>query len=257
MLALIATFAAMPSSAQASHAWLDFHWPRAENPFRVRLGDNVSSVWDPYLAEASQQWTASSVLNTRIVAGSTTGRRCLPTLGRVEVCNYTYGNTNWLGLATVWANGGHIYQAIAQMNDTYFNVAPYRNRAWRRLVMCQEVGHTFGLAHQDEDQFNANLGSCMDYSNDPNGPPSNERPNLHDYEMLEAIYAHLDGNGDDDASRLSGLASADYEAFINADMQAVESWGVEMSKSADGRTSLYMRDFGNGLKTFTFVFWVP
>jgi hypothetical protein len=40
-------------------------------------------------------------------------------------------------------------------------------------------------------------------------------------------------------------------------MQAVESWGVEMSKSADGRTSLYMRDFGNGLKTFTFVFWVP
>ena len=58
------------------------------------------------------------------------------------------------------------------MNDSYFNTAKYNTPAWRRLVMCQEVTHDFGLDHQDEIFNNANLGSCMDYTNDPDGKPS-------------------------------------------------------------------------------------
>ena len=33
--------------------------------------------------------------------------------------------------------------------------------------MCQVGGHDFGLDHQDEDFINANLNTCMDYTNDP------------------------------------------------------------------------------------------
>lgn len=55
--------------------------------------------------------------------------------------------------------------------------------------MCQEVGHDFGLDHQDEDHYNTPLGSCMDYSANP---VPNQRPNQHDYDMLETIYAQFD-----------------------------------------------------------------
>jgi predicted Zn-dependent protease len=59
-------------------------------------------------------------------------------------------------------SGSHIVQGTTKVNDTYFNTATYNTRAWRQLVMCQEVGHTFGLDHQDETFNNPNLGSCMD-----------------------------------------------------------------------------------------------
>ena len=52
--------------------------------------------------------------------------------------------------------------------------------------MCQEIGHDFGLNHQDVDFTNYNLGSCMDYTNSPD---SNQKPNQHDYYQLELIYA--------------------------------------------------------------------
>jgi len=38
------------------------------------------------------------MLNTTIVAGGTTARRCRATIGRVEVCNAAYGNNGWLGV---------------------------------------------------------------------------------------------------------------------------------------------------------------
>jgi len=85
---------------------------------------------------------------------------------------------------------GHIVQGVVKLNDSYFNTAKYNTVGFKNLVMCQEVGHTFGLDHQDETQTNINLGTCMDYTTNPVGPPSNEHPNAHDYEELESIYAH-------------------------------------------------------------------
>lgn len=43
--------------------------------------------------------------------------------------------------------------------------------------------------------------------------------------------------------------------FANADVYAQRNWGVLVSESADGRTALYMWDFGKGFKIFTFVFY--
>src|SRR3989338_9291943 len=190
---LVLSFGGLVSVVYANHSWGGYHWARTSNPFTLKVGDNVSSAWDPYLNEAIADWSVSSVLDLTKVTGSTKPRTCKAKTGRIEACSERYGNTGWLGIAQIWISGSHITKAITKVNDTYFNTATYNTPAWRRLVMCQEIAHDFGLDHQDENFNNANLGSCMDYTSDPDGPPSNEHPNAHDLEQIEAIYAHLDG----------------------------------------------------------------
>ena len=249
------------SIAYANHSWGEYHWARTANPFNLNLGDNVSSAWDPFLVTTSGDWSASSVLDTAIVAGGTTSdpKKCRPTTGRVEVCNANYGGA-WLGLAQIWVSGKHIYQATSKMNDFYFNKAKYNTPAWRQFVMCQEVGHAFGLDHQDEISNNANLGSCMDYTNDPDGgvggasatDPSNEHPNTHDYDQLDTIYAHLEASISAVSKKF--LAPANTNAN-DIDTSDAKEWGKVIRKSNDGRSSLHERDLGKGNKIFTFVIW--
>ena len=253
-------------AVDATHSWGNYHWARTVNPFTLKLGDNVSSSWDTYLATASTDWNVSSVLETAIVAGGTnksrgklTPRNCVPTSGRAEVCSAKYGANGWLGIASIWVSGSHIVQGTAKMNDTYFNTAAYSTVAWKRLVMCQEIAHAFGLDHQDDKFDNLNRGTCMDYTNAPAGGvyegfdygPSNEHPNDHDYEQLGIIYGHNDDTttvGQTTSSRGNGKAGVDLS-------DDPKQWGREVKKDSRGRTSLYERDLGQGRKVFTHVFW--
>lgn len=247
-IALLASFA---PAALANHSWGNYHWARTSNPFTIKLGDNFSSSWDPYLVTASTDWSLSSVLDTTIVAGGTLPRRCRPTKGSVEVCNYSYGNNGWLGLAQIWVSGSHITQAVTKVNDTYFKTVKYNTPAWKNLVVCQEVGHDFGLNHQDENFDNANLGTCMDYTSDPS---TNQHPNQHDYDQLATIYAHVDSFttvGNSIQKLLYGLSTGD-EAF-NRDFGRRGEWGAEVRNN--GHVALYSRDLGGSQKIFTFVIW--
>ena len=69
----------------------------------------------------------------------------------------------------------HITKGYVKVNDYYFDgldndpETDYNTDAWRRMVMCQEIGHIFGLGHVDEVFDNANEGTCMDYTDDPDG----------------------------------------------------------------------------------------
>jgi hypothetical protein len=250
LLAVLASLAlatlALASPAHANHSWNGYHWARTANPFTIKLGDNVSSTWDSYLSVASSDWTRSTVLDTTIVAGGTRPRNCKPTAGRVEVCNASYGNTGWLGIAGISVTGGvHITQGYVKLNDTYFNTATYNTPGWRQLVTCQEVGHTFGLDHQDTNFDNPNLGTCMDYTSNPEGPPSNLHPNQHDYDELVTIYSHLDS--------FSTVGSAPAAAPAAGDTPA--AWGTRVSGSASHGVATYVRDYGNGQAEITFVFW--
>lgn len=242
--ALLAAFGV----AQADHYWGNYHWARTSNPFTLKLGDNVTAAWDPYLAEASADWTASSVLNTTIVAGASNPKNCRPTAGRAEVCNAKYGSNGWLGIAQIWASGSHITQGVVKLNDTYYSSPTYNTPAWRDLVMCQEIGHLFGLGHQDENFSNANLNTCMDYTN---SPESNRAPNQHDYDLLAAIYSHTDSSTTVAATTLSGRGAADVAPETNAE------FGVAIGRQADGRANLFVKDLGGGRKVFTHVFWIP
>jgi hypothetical protein len=249
LLVMVLALALFPStSVSANHSWGNYHWARTANPFTLKVGDNVSSAWDTYLDGAISDWNQSTVLDLVEVAGGSR-KNCRPTNGRIEACSARYGNNGWLGLAQIWANGSHITQATTKVNDTYFETPTYNTPAWRRLVMCQEIAHDFGLDHQDENFDNSNLGTCMDYTSDPDGPPSNEHPNSHDFQQLVTIYTHLDSFNSYDTSNPMP------PGFANANVHAVENWGEKIHESADGRSALYVRDFGDGFKIFTHVFW--
>ncbi len=257
-LAALLALVAFSPAAQANHSWNGYHWARTSNPFTLKLGDNVSSTWDSYLKTTSADWTASTVLNTKVVHGKKDPATCRPTRGRVEVCNYTYGANGWLGLAQIWLSGKHITAGTTKVNDTYFSTANYNTPAWRNLVMCQEVGHTFGLDHQDEIKDNPNLGSCMDYTNDPDGgpggavadDPSNEHPNQHDYDELAIIYAHLDSTTTvGSTSAASMLPPAANRGSFNSRAE----WGRLVGESPNGKLEVWVRSFGGEARMITWV----
>jgi hypothetical protein len=265
-LAVLLALVAYLPAAQANHSWGKYHWARTSNPFTLKLGNNLSSGWGTYLNVASSDaanpdWSDSSVLNTTVVPGQTTGAKCAPTSGRVEVCNAAYGTNGWLGVAQIWiGRRNHIVAGTTKVNDTYFSTATYNTPAWKQLVMCQEVGHTFGLDHQDERFNNPNLGSCMDYTNDPDGgtggasasDPSNLYPNQHDYAQLALIYSHLDKTTTvDTTSASSQLPPAANQVNFNRR----EEWGQKIQESPNGQLALYERDFDKGKRVFTFVIW--
>ena len=273
---------AFASVASAAHVWGNssgaYHWARTANPFTLLLGDNVASVWDSYLRTASTDWTASSVLDTTVVAGKA-GRNCTAQTGRVEVCAKKYGKNGWLGIAQIWISGNHITKGLVKMNDTYFTTSTYNKASWRAMVMCQEIGHTFGLAHQDENFYNPNLGSCMDYANDParnDGAGNNMHPNAHDYDVLEQIYAHLDttttvtqnlssNNGRGRNGRFGNvlpfgtlntfeLAVPEVQPFTIDLGDDPKNWGVEISRSVNGYASVFAKKV-DGEQVLTHVFW--
>lgn len=221
--------------AYASHSWGGYHWARTANPFTLKAGDNLTSLWKPYLVTAAADWSVSDILNMSVVPGQSKGN-CRATAGQDEVCNKAYGNNGWLGVAQIWVSGSHITQGTTKVNDTYFNTSTYNTSAWRQMVMCQEVGHTLGLDHQDVNFTNPNLNTCMDYTNSPD---SNQHPNAHDYDELDSIYAHLDS--------LTTVG----QTIARISQGEGEEWGQLVRQQ--GKLAVFERDFGGSNKQYTFV----
>src|SRR5437870_5180665 len=116
----LALVTASPESF-GSHSWGGYHWARQHDPFTVQLGDNLSSSWKTYLQTASTDWSTNNYpwpadLLTTIVPGQATNKQCRPTSGEVQVCNATYGNNGWLGVAQIWLSGSHITQGDVKLN---------------------------------------------------------------------------------------------------------------------------------------------
>jgi hypothetical protein len=237
----------MLTSSATATPWINsstgnpYHWARTANPFTVKLGNNVTSAWTSYLGGASTDWsrngtltdyfgpfTTTNPLRTTVVGGLTTPRKCRASSGRVEVCDSGYGRNGWLGLATIWASGDHISQATVKLNDSYFASGFYNTPIWRAGVTCQEVGHTFGLDHQDES--GANFHTCMDYASAPD--TWNTHPNRYDYSTLVDDYAHLDST--------STIAAASTSS------------GHGLRRVRD---DLYVEKLGDGNRRLVWVFW--
>lgn len=132
-----------------------------------------NSMWTDSYTTAVADWQESDALNLN--DGGTSDGACDPADGTIAVCAASYGNTPWIGLAQIWTRGPHIRRALAKMNEDF---APFVNgdaggsaEEWRQYVMCQELGHDFGLDRQDETFDTPNLGTCMDYTSDPGAPP--------------------------------------------------------------------------------------
>ena len=254
--------------ASANHSWSGYHWATRGTGFSLALGSNLTSDgttnWPALLSTASSQWSSSDVLDTSITTGNDPGRaarKCAPTSGRDEICNYRYGNNGWLGLAQIWLSGGHIVQGTVKVNDTYLGAGSsyaYNNSAERQHVICQEVGHTFGLDHQSTS--GASLGTCMDYyQNTSVSDTKSTTPNTGDYQELDCIYNTADagktlnssghtctGTGHDDGFTTAGLATA-----AGHGNQAVAG----LPASANPYESVYVAHLPTGLTQVTYVRW--
>ena len=233
--------------SHASHSWGGYHWARTSNPFTLKVGNNVTSNWTTQFNTALADWSNSSVMNLTAIAG-TAGRNCKMVAGTVQVCNRTYGSNGWLGLASINITGGnHITQGSAKMNDTYFNTATYNNPNEKLHVMCQEIGHTFGLGHTSENGTSQN--TCMDYFSNTGanaGSTLSTHPNMHDYDQLVAIYSHLDS---------STTIAASSAASADSDTDKPENWGQLIKQSKNGRSSEYAKVNSDGSETHTHVYW--
>jgi len=267
-IALLLVFA---MQSRANHYWGSYKWDDTDGTFNLVLVDNLTlSHWSNSLVVATNDWNSwiwdndgssgpilNSVMDLTLANGNNTS--CNPVSGNVQVCNDSYGNNGWLGIAQIWTTRGktkYIIAGVSKMNDTYFSQSPYNTSAWRQMVMCQEVAHTFGMGHQDEDFSNVNLGTCMDYTSDPDGTirneASNEHPNYHDYELLTSLYG-ISGGGSSGGETTKTCNPKSPKCTQGVVLENPSDWGRLVS--GHGPSEVYERILSNGLKLVTHVTW--
>ncbi len=272
---------ALPVAVLAHHSWSGYHWARTSNSFNLGVGDNMTTAdWKQHLGYAITDWNtptntnnSSHVVLHLISNNGTSGPDCSAVSGTVQVCNGTYGSNGWLGLATIWISyfGKHITQGTAQVNDTYFNTSTYNHSNEKQHVVCQEIGHTFGLDHQSTS--GADLNTCMDYFSNTGGnadSTDSTKPNAGDFDELLCIYdptyAHKKltsgphtcrGSGHLDSSNTAaaGTGNAPADKGSAADTRDPNEWGDLVSQSANGRSSTYERHYADGSIKVTHVYW--
>jgi hypothetical protein len=253
--------------AIANHSWGGYHWAGNGTNVTIKVNTAITSQWTSSVGTSIADWDQSTELTLSGNPVSANARKCNPIAGQILVCNASYGNRGWLGIASIWLSNGHISQATTKLNDTYFNTASYNTPAWRALVACQEIGHDFGLDHQDEGFNNVNLGTCMDYTNAPDGGvvggfnygPANRHPNAHDYQELNIIYNHNDGFTTANAStnfgiRQVGRAAAQPVSSEGSGDSPAE-WGRAIHRDGKGRPDVFIKDLDAKRKVLTHVFW--
>ena len=224
----------------AVHSWNGYHWARTTTQVAPPVVNITNSTWSSRVASAVTDWNASTVIQSPYSTGTGNNRTCKPIAGKILVCNASYGQTGWLGIASIWLSStGHISQGTTKLNDTYYAQAQYNTPAWRQAVTCQEIGHNYGLAHQDEDFSTDATNSCMEYTSIPAG---NEHPDQHDYDQLLSIYNHTDS-----ASAAAATKAMPSQAAVG---NSRADWGRQIGHHT------FERDLGNGNKVITDVLFV-
>lgn len=170
-----------------THQWNDngyaLHWTHpAGDERKIIIRDSVadSNSYDTKLTYVLTDWGGSSEFRfTRQSAetDSTSRLNCaMPTYyGRVRVCNHDDYTFSWDGYANVRYNDqGHIQRGRVRVKNS-------NPDSERRALLCQEVGHTLGLAHR------GTTASCM-YQNDYYAAST---PDRHDYDQLvDQTHSH-------------------------------------------------------------------
>lgn len=254
--------------ATAHHWWGGYAWSYNGGELSMPVVDNTSGVWNAHVSQAVNDWNASTVIQAPLEYGNNAS--CSMVTGTIQVCNSDYGATGWLGIATISISGGTIVAGSTKLNDNYFNRDAYNNYTWRQLVTCQEIGHDYGLAHQNENFSTDETTSCMEYTSRPEG---NEGPDAHDYEQLLTIYGGSgDGGGDtgDGGGGKGGKGGGKgggkpdgtgggkgkNRVALPAVGNTPSSWGRPVDYLPNGKPHVFVRE-ANGIKFVTHVTWAP
>ncbi len=197
-----------PSDAMAyNHQWNKYHWTKTSpDQLVLNVGDCLGphpvqgASWSSILNDVLFQFYNGSVPwfdpDTAIDNWSDAGA---PNLGlRLVSCDNkaaniksysdNYGDNGWLGLASIWIYVGkdkHIAKGETKVNDYYITLAGYtgfdEDIEWQH-VLCQEIGHTFGVDHVVDT-------TCMNTETRPLRFPE---PNTGDQVLLNSssMYGH-------------------------------------------------------------------
>jgi len=230
------------SPALAATQWGSYQWQMGSSNTKISVpvdwshnsstdtGPNNTGPWTTYVDKAMTDWSVPTSDDSSVSwskwpvemyvfsSNQVNPRKCPPQTGHVQVCNYSYGYNGWLGVAQIWTSGNFIVQGSVKLNDSYFNSSTYDTEGWKLMVVCQEVGHTIGLSHDDETFSDTNYGTCMDYTSDPTATgyyhdyqsgvtnldevtTGNIYPNDNDYGLLGCMY---------DGSNTACATASDY-----------------------------------------------
>ena len=253
-----------------------YHWFAGDGKVARAVGDNLTGVWrdENLLNGAIAQWNGSPVVDLKKSNGRSSCKQdTIGIHGRIEVCNRNYGGTlpeSALGIGRIVWKGEHIHQGVVLLDDFYFQTkgSVYNTPAWRKMVICQELGHTLGLTatgflkndpltHRDTTSGNKNLGTCLDYTNHPEGgsispdEPGNLQPDKEDFRQLDAIYDHKD-----DINNIFNRQSPFDDRFLKV-KPSPNNMGRLILSSPDGRVKIYEKDYGQGRKITTHVLRAP
>ena len=266
-IALVAGTALLALTPASANHSTGIHWAGDGQNLTIKVNTAITSEWNESVATAISDWDQSDELTLNTRTATVDRRKCAPIFGQILVCNFQYGQRGWVAIATVFyfVSDNHIAAATTKLNDSYFYTPRYNTPAWRATSACQEIGHDFGLAHQDENLSNVNLGSCMDYTNAPAGGvlngfdygPSDEHPDAHDFEELNIIYDHDDGfttvaEATNFGIRQVGKAVPQAPQGIG---DSPAEWGRAVHRDAQGRPDVFLKYLGHGERALTHVTW--
>jgi len=261
----LALTAALSTTVFGTHSWGNYHWARTSNPFTLTVLNSTTPDWDVYVADILPRWGSGAIIKLYEDYSSDSSkvrRQCNAPTGQIRICNLAYGQTGWLGIAGISVDVyGHITRGYTKLNDTYFSQSFYNTDAWKKSVTCQELGHDFGLDHQDEDFNNTPLYTCMDYQ-----VPPYPYPNQHDWDMLALIYGHTDsynsyvtaGAGSSSGGDGSGVCNAPpgkgcNKATVGEDI-VPHGWGISLGRRGNQETFEHVHP--DGSREVTHVTWV-
>lgn len=163
--------------ASADHSWSVYHWPSGNLAPTVK-DKTSSSLYD--VPAGATEWAA---LPTSINPTLTDAKK-----GDISV-REGFSQT-WLGIATIFLDGGHITKGEVKLNTKYLEY--YEANGYPGIadhVLCQELGHILGLGHNRTEN-----DTCMNDQAFIGAALTS--PNNHDTVQLNVIYdGHTDGGG--------------------------------------------------------------
>lgn len=164
-------------TALADNQWGNNHW--ASDNLAMTVSD--SGFDGVATSNMLDEWRTGNPLDPQFISS-----------GKGDIVVTTGNGKLWFGRAQIWIDGsGHTTKGQVKMNTRLLAQYGYGQTATAH-VLCQELGHVFGLTHTDAQ-------SCMNDNTDFLGDyPS---PSPHDVDWLSNhMYTHDDvgGGGTDD-----------------------------------------------------------
>lgn len=241
------------SSSSSDITWSgdELEWESDGQGLEITIVNSLTDDWDPYFIETLDDWAASPALLLTTMERKGREDSCSHRDGVIRVCNGEYGKGEWKGLneATYYTAEGtdkkYLISSVAILNDSYLSG---KSHAERLNAICHEVGHGYGLIHRDENFLNANLGTCMDYTN---SFESNSKPDDIDFQNLANAYGVF-------GARRNLRKQHEIPIHLRQLDDSVLNSGQNTTDFKRGRivhksrySEVYERDLGDGLKVLT------